>query len=1838
MRGYVAVVAALVLSVLTLGPVPAAIAAGPGVLNVALTPIDLADGSAITSIQDGTHNNRITYQVQYSCTTDVCNDTQLQFSPSAADPQGILPADRQLLQWESWVAPSGATVSGTDTTGKLVNLGNLTAGTSGSFTMTYTVTPDRFRDVPWGSFYPDGFQIEMAATASSPTTVADVTATSAPVTWNIGLPGGANPAAGPQVRITAPASVSTDVPVNFNLTMNSGVLFYGSGANVFGDAALSAAGSYTVVYQAPPEANIAAAEYGGVIDPVANTVTWTVGSADDPKYAARGGWGLNQVGGYNGAGAALSNPPGSVMGDDDYALWRHRAVTLEFPGANFPDADANGCNFATTVSSSISVTVTYLDDARTSKTATATRDSQVACWDPFGGINYGKLVYGGAGNQYGQGDGSMGGGVFAANVPAAGQPDSTALIWRVEVANRGNVPGVAVIEEPNLSQPDAPVYQIWSAGVGVTVEWVRSDGTTGTTTLAAGQLLTAPGTTYFVSARATTDSIAPGRIQQSDTTQTSAYMLYRMRISSTAPIGEQRTNSANITMTYPGYPDDMEIIPFDLEQTATRTIQFTRPSPLISAAFDGAPVVEGGGPLIPGTEVTYTVQGSTNAIWPGTEVRPQLSFIAPIGWTIVPDSAAIAGAPPGVTYEYATKTIGGVSRQVVVATWPANITPSTAGLETWPAMTVRATPTAAAPTGNGAAVALAWAGDDSGTLSDAIGTAYITNSNQFRGGASGVNDASDIDGDGNTTEDFAQSAGSAALTVAAPSAMQVVKELCIPDDSAPGGCVWVSDATQPHYVPVTADDITYRITITNGSASALTDVIAYDVLPYEGDTGMLPDSPTRGSQFDLTLASIESVSPGVTMAYSASTNPTRPEVNPSAPGAVDDWNTDPDGKQALRMTVGTLAAGASAQVVFTAAVGGSPAADERACNSVAADSDQSLPAEPRAVCVTLAEADLAIELTEWENLQAGRPSTLGYTVTNLGGSAQAPATVTIGVPDGLTVTSLTVDRWNCTVVGGGTAPVSGPATLSCAPVDDSSQPRVLEQDVAEELSFPVVVEDDSGELCTTGEISGTLFDPDLDNNTIGGCEQIAPPPAGLVITKDDGQTTTHIGAEYTYTITVTNTLLAEAVNGAVVTDTLPASLELVSADGGAVVAGQTLTWSLAGLAPLDEVELHVTVRVLANAASPIVNEATVTAPDPGFPGETLTDSAQDSDVVLLLSVAKTSDARPSGAQAGDVITYTVTVTGDDAGDYTGATITDDLTDVLDEATFVGGSASLSIDGGTAEAVDDPVGNLLTWTGAIPAGVDVVLTYQVTAGAPVNGQLVNTVSTSPDPSDCDTTTGLDEDGLACAVLSTPYAPTIAKTVESLTQADDGSWTIQYGIDVVNPAPIDTTYDLSDALAFGPGITVSSAAVTPPAGITAETWSGSGDVALDGDLPGGTTHHYTVTVVADAGTVAGTAAAVCTPGAALGFANTATLTLSDGTERQAEACAEPAEPTVAKALEDAPVQGVDGRWTVTYLITVTNGAEQPAGGLAYHLEDSLDFPAGLAVDEVEVLPPAGVTANPGFTGGLTEVGGAAVTADSEVVDGVARIPAATGGTAAVQEYRVRLIVTAGAGSVDPTLLTCGPAGAGYGNWVALLAGTTELGRATACADIRLPELQFTKIVEPGAGTRPGDSIGYTIIATNVGDADFTAGDPAEVVDDMTGLLDDARYLGNATADSGTVVSVPPALTWTGPLPAGDTVEITYSVLLGDAGTGDGSIVNQVRLAGIGTPTGAVPTCADTPAGNAGEPACAVTLQLDTRSLAFTGMVTPLLTLLTLLAGAVAAVLVGITLMRRRLPEAG
>ena len=77
------------------------------------------------------------------------------------------------------------------------------------------------------------------------------------------------------------------------------------------------------------------------------------------------------------------------------------------------------------------------------------------------------------------------------------------------------------------------------------------------------------------------------------------------------------------------------------------------------------------------------------------------------------------------------------------------------------------------------------------------------------------------------------------------------------------------------------------------------------------------------------------------------------------------------------------------------------------------------------------------------------------------------------------------------------------------------------------------------------------------------------------------------------------------------------------------------------------------------------------------------------------------------AGAGERLVYTVTATNAGTAPFIGATVIDDLTDVLAHATFNGDA--------TGGATFDPATGLLTWRADVPAGAAVTMTYSVTAG-------------------------------------------------------------------------------------------------------------------------------------------------------------------------------------------------------------------------------------------------------------------------------------------------------------------------------------------------------------------------------------------------------------------------------------------------------------------------------------------------------------------------------------------
>jgi archaellum component FlaG (FlaF/FlaG flagellin family) len=85
-------------------------------------------------------------------------------------------------------------------------------------------------------------------------------------------------------------------------------------------------------------------------------------------------------------------------------------------------------------------------------------------------------------------------------------------------------------------------------------------------------------------------------------------------------------------------------------------------------------------------------------------------------------------------------------------------------------------------------------------------------------------------------------------------------------------------------------------------------------------------------------------------------------------------------------------------------------------------------------------------------------------------------------------------------------------------------------------------------------------------------------------------------------------------------------------------------------------------------------------------------------------------------------------------------------------------------------------------------------------------------------------------------------------------------------------------------------------------------------------------------------------------------------------------------------------------------------------------------------------------------------------------------------------------------------------------------------------------------------------YTITVKNTGQTGFTASDPATLTDDLSGVLDDATYNGDAT--DGTTVTGH-ALHWSGPLAIGATAVIKYSITVDKPDTGDKLLKNVVQL---------------------------------------------------------------------------
>ncbi len=657
----------------------------------------------------------------------------------------------------------------------------------------------------------------------------------------------------------------------------------------------------------------------------------------------------------------------------------------------------------------------------------------------------------------------------------------------------------------------------------------------------------------------------------------------------------------------------------------------------------------------------------------------------------------------------------------------------------------------------------------------------------------------------------------------------------------------------------------------------------------------------------------------------------------------------------------------------------------------------------------------------------------------------------------------------------------------------------------------------------------------------------------LAITKTANATAVVPGATVTYTITVTDTGQTP-YTGATVTDDLTDVLDEGPYGGGSATAGAVsytapvLTWT-GNLAAGASATITYTVAVNSPATGGklLVNSAVSADPGSTCPAGS-TNTSCTADVAVLtaaLSIIKTADV--STTTPGGTVHYTITVTDTGQTPYTGATVTDPLTGVLDDATYNGDAAAVTT--GASAGTITYTTPALTWTGNLAPGDTTTLTYSVTVNNPDpgNGILANTVTSAAAGSTCPTGTSR----ASCTATVTVTALTITDTAGVATTTP-GS-VVHYTVTAANTGavPIDGatfTADfagVADDTSYNGDLAVTAGAITLDPATASATWTGDlapgAAVTVTGSFtvnnPDTGDHILTETV--DSTTPGNN----CPPG---------------GTSPACAATVTVLVPALT-ITKTADVSTTTPGSVVHYTITVDNTGPTPYTGAV--VSDDLSNVLNDAAYNTDASPTAGAVTYTAPV--LTWTGDLAAGASVTITYSVTVKNPDTG-----DKLLANTVTSTAAGS------TCPPGG--------------TAPACTATVQDLIPALAITKTADTTAAA-PGGVVTYTITATDTGQTPYAG---AALTDDLTGVLDDATYTGGATASTGTLTYTTPDLTWTGDLATGATATITYTVTAAPE-TGDLDLTNTVTSTTSGN---------NCPPGRPG-PACTVTIFLARGPLSIT-----------------------------------
>ncbi|WP_298365027.1 gliding motility-associated C-terminal domain-containing protein [uncultured Lutibacter sp.] len=381
--------------------------------------------------------------------------------------------------------------------------------------------------------------------------------------------------------------------------------------------------------------------------------------------------------------------------------------------------------------------------------------------------------------------------------------------------------------------------------------------------------------------------------------------------------------------------------------------------------------------------------------------------------------------------------------------------------------------------------------------------------------------------------------------------------------------------------------------------------------------------------------------------------------------------------------------------------------------------------------------------------------------------------------------------------------------------------------VTETLTIEVVVGMDQGGETLTNMVSNTQDQDDINILEDDDSETIVVTSSDLVTVKTVSNDSPEEGESIVYSIEVTNNGPSDAT-GVSLTDLLPAGVTYVKDDQGDSFNSGSGIWTIGDILTGASATLNITATVNQGTAGETIINATTAAEgdqsDPTTDGDVL---EAEINVENFADIALTKVVDNATPNAGDIVTYTITVVNNGNAEVTGLVVTDALPSGL-----------------TYETVtpSDGIWTAPNWNiGTLAQGEEETIVIKVLVGMDQGGEtLTNMVTNSQDQVDSNLT---DDDDSETIVVTSSDLETI-KTVSNATP-NEGD-TITYNIEVTNNGPSDATnVSLIDNL---------------PVGVTFVSHStlngtynyGSGEWTI-GDLTNGTTATLTIEATVDDGTL-------------------------------------------------------------------------------------------------------------------------------------------------------------------------------------------------------------------------------------------------------------------------------------------------------------------------------------------------------------------------------------------------